>query len=91
MKTTCVNFYVGSSEDPVLDPVLIQSESNPMRKFYIAKYKRVPGEKFWMDGFKLAKSKSWGLVASGNDYRYSFVFANRKQAEQARKELEAAE
>ena len=97
MKTTCVNFYVESSEDPVLDPVLIQSESDPMRKFYIAKYKRMPeldrefGRAFWMDGYRLANSKRWGLVGTTDRNHYSFVFANRKQAEQARKELEAAE
>jgi len=94
MKTTCVNFYVESDENPVLDPVYIKSDTDPMRKFYIPKYKRMPeldrefGRAFWMDGYRLANSKSWGLVGTTDRDHYSFVFAKQEHAEQARKELE---
>jgi hypothetical protein len=97
MKTTCINFYVLSDENPVLDPVYIRSVQDPMQKFYIAKYKRMPelerefGRAFWMDGYRLANSRAWGLVGTRDCDNYSFFFATQTHAKQARKQLAVAE
>jgi hypothetical protein len=72
-------------------------DNDPMREFYVKKYKRMPeydkeyGRAFWMDGYRLPKSKGWSLVGGSDRDDYSFSFSNRKDAEQAKKLLESAE
>jgi len=90
-------FYTGDEDNAVLHTNPDYVDNDPMREFYVEKYKRMPecdkeyGRAFWMDGYRLSKSKGWSLVGSGNRDAYSFSFANHKDAEQAKKLLEAAE
>jgi hypothetical protein len=99
LKWDKVDHYLWSGDEETgtceVNPEYV--DNNPMRKFYVEKYKRMPeydkeyGRAFWMDGYRLPKSKGWSLVGSSNRDAYSFSFANRKDAEKAKKELEAAE
>ena len=89
-------FWTGDEDNATLNLNPDYLDNDPMRKFYVEKYKRMPeydkdhGRAFWMDGYRLPKSKSWGLVGSSDTDNYSFTFSTRKDAEQAKQILETA-
>lgn len=96
MKFTYITFTLPYTGEECAEKVTIKwSDKDPMREFYVAKYKRMPeydkeyGYAFWMDGYRLGKSLGYGFVGTGEENHYEFTFNNAKDADQARKLLES--